>query len=178
MILDIDHSTDVLAGAKNVDIVYIDSALTNLMPVLEELEQGHDYDNICVDNLSELEKCMLTEMGKTGKNGGAPELVHYNRTNFKLVDYIRRFRSLKGNIIFTAWEEINEIIYPTGEKFTRFYPMLTGKTKDNVCGLCNIVAHLKFNEEGRIFQLEETNIEYAKDQVYKRKQCKVKELIQ
>ncbi|MEG1619860.1 MAG: AAA family ATPase [Eubacterium sp.] len=170
LILDIDHSSDVLAGNENIDIVYIDNNLMNFNPVLQELEGGHTYDNICVDNLSELEKCMLTEYGKQGKNDGAPELIHYNRTNFKIVDYVRRFRALPGNTVFTAWEEMSEITYPSGEKYTRFVPMLGKKTKDGVCGLCNMVAHLEYGKES-------SQTAYAKDQVYKRKYCEIGGLI-
>ena len=57
LILDIDHSSDVLAGKDNIDICYIKPDLSNLPETLAELESGacKGYDNIAVDNLSEME---------------------------------------------------------------------------------------------------------------------------
>ena len=178
LLIDIDHSSDVLAGNPNVDIVFIKDDLTNLASTLDELEKGHNYDNICVDNLSELEHGMLTAYGRIGNNDGVPGLQDYGRVNYKLMDYVRRFRGLNGNIIFTAWEIPKEIVAPTGEKYNQFQPDLREKVQHNICGLCNVVGRLKQNEEGeRIIQLTSTKDTYAKDQVNKRKWCNTKEVI-
>lgn len=178
LLIDIDHSSDVLAGNENVDIVFINNDLTNLLPVLDELEKGHNYDNICIDNLSELEHAMLTAYGRAGNNDGVPGLQDYGRVNYKLMDYVRRFRGLNGNIIFTAWEVPKEIVSPTGEKYNQFQPDLRDKVQHNICGLCNVVGRLKQNEEDdRIIQLSSTKDTYAKDQVHKRKWCKTEEVI-
>lgn len=178
LLIDIDHSSDVLIGKENVDIAFIKDDLSNLPEVIEELEAGHDYDNICVDNLSELEHAMLTAYGRVGNNDGIPCLQDYSKVNYKIMDYVRRFRGIKGNIIFTAWEIPKDITAPTGEKYNQFQPDLRDKVQHNVCGLCNVVGRLKMNEEGdRIVQLSSTKDTYAKDQINKRKWCETKEVI-
>lgn len=192
LIIDIDRSSQVLrtkeAVAKidglsqeleNIDIINIGLDINKFIETINWLESGakNNYDLICVDNISELENQMLTEYGKIGKNDGAPEMLHYNRTQFKMVDFVRRFRALGTNVIFTAWEDRQEVIYPSGEKYTQSIPKLSGKSADTICGLCNLVGKIELGKEQRYFQLERTKTTYAKDQIKGRKYCALKDLI-
>lgn len=177
LIIDIDHSSDVLAGNENVDIVKVKN-LEELPKIIDELHRGHEYDNICIDNLTELESAMLDYLGKIGNNGGVPSIKDYGLVNTKLRDYVRNFRSLDGNIIFTAWEVPNKITNTDGTQYVQFVPELREKIRSNICGLCNVVGRLKQNEEGdRIIQLTSSKDTYAKDQVNKRKWCNTEEVI-
>ena len=177
LLIDIDHSSDVLAGNENVDILKIDD-LEELPKALNDLMQGHKYDNICIDNLTELESAMLDYLGQTGNNGGMPSQRDYGLVNIKMRNYVRDFRALKGNIIFTAWEVPNKITDPHGNQYIQFVPDLREKIRNNICGLCNVVGRLKQNEEGeRIIQLTSSKDTYAKDQVNKRKWCKTEEIV-
>ena len=192
LIIDIDRSSQVLRtkeatenieGLKeeleNIDIINIGLDINKFIETINWLETGahKDYDLICVDNISELENQMLTEYGRIGKNDGAPEMLHYNRTQFKMVDFVRRFRAMGTNVIFTAWEDRQEVIYPSGEKYTQSIPKLSGKSADTICGLCNLVAKIEIGKEQRYFQLERTKTTYAKDQIKGRKYCAIKNLI-
>jgi phage nucleotide-binding protein len=192
LILDIDRSSQVLRSRKaqavipglkeavaSVDIVEIGLDMARWVEAVKWLEDGgwRDYALIVVDNMSELEHQMLTEYGRIGKNDGAPELLHYNRVQFKMVDYVRRFRAMGTNTIFTAWEERMDIVQTDGQKYTQLVPRLSGKSMDTVCGLCNVVARLSMGKEQRYFHLERTNTIYAKDQVQGRKHCAIPELI-
>lgn len=192
LIIDIDRSSQVLRtqeainnidGLKekleNIDIINIGLDINKFIEVIKWLENGayKEYDLICVDNISELENQMLTEYGRISKNDGAPELLHYNRTQFKMVDFVRRFRALDTNILFTAWEDRQDVVYPSGEKYTQSIPRLSGKSVDNICGLCNLVAKIEIGKEQRYFQLERTKTTYAKDQIKGRKHCLIKDLI-
>ena len=178
LLIDIDHSSDVLKGNENVDIVYTDRNLENLTGIINELMQGHDYDNICIDNLSELQASMLDYLAKTGNNGGMNSQRDYGLVNVKMREYIRDFRAIKGNIIFTAWEVPDKITAPDGSQFVQYVPDLREKIRNNICGLCNVVGRLKQNEEGeRIIQLTSTKDTYAKDQINKRKWCRTEEVL-
>lgn len=192
LIIDIDKSSQVLRtkealdnieglkeNLENIDIINIGLDINKFVEVIKWLEDGayKNYDLICIDNISELENQMLTEYGRTGKNDGAPEMLHYNRVQFKMVDFVRRFRALDTHKIFTAWEDRQDVVYPSGEKYTQSIPRLSGKSVDNICGLCNVVAKLEIGKEQRYFQLERTKTAYAKDQVKGRKYCLVKDLI-
>lgn len=183
LIIDVDRGTSVLAGQKaDISVVRLDDDLNDLIAVLTKLEKECPFDNVCIDSLSELEKSMLTLYGRLGKNDGAPELAHYNRTQFKIADICRRFRSLNCNVIFTAWETTSDHIHPSGEKYTQANPMLSGKCADTICGLCDIVGRLEISTKddtagNRYVRLEASPVVVAKDRIYKRKFCKTNELI-
>lgn len=183
LIIDVDRGTSVLAGQKSdISVIRLDEELNDLIAVIAKLEKDCPFDNVCIDSLSELEKSMLTLYGREGKNDGAPELVHYNRTQFKIADLCRRFRALNTNVIFTAWESTSDHIHPSGEKYTQARPMLSGKCADTICGLCDIVGRLEISTKddtagNRYIRLEASPVVVAKDRIYKRKFCKTNELI-
>ncbi len=183
LIIDIDKGTSVLAGKSgDISVVRLDEDLNDLFKIIDSLEKECPFDNICIDSLSELERSMLTIYGRLGKNDGAPELAHYNRTQFKIVDICRRFRNLKANIIFTSWETAKDYIHPSGEKYTQSRPMLSGASSDTICGLCDIVGRLEIQSKDgsvgeRYIRLEATPTIVAKDRIFKRKFCKTNELI-
>ncbi len=183
LIIDVDKGTSVLKGNKNdIKIIRLDEDLKELPQIIDQLEKKCDYDNVVIDGLSELEKAMLTIYGRLGKNDGAPEQSHYNKVQFKIIDYCRRFRSLKANIIFTAWEQQVEYISSDGSKFTKAKPLLSGKTSETVCGLCDVVGHLEIsNKEDsknkRYIRLEGTETVIAGDRINKRTYCEIEDLI-
>lgn len=192
LIIDIDRSSQVLRtkeaveridglkeSLENIDIIDIGLDINKFLEVLKWLEDGayKNYELICLDNISELENQMLTEYGRISKNDGAPELLHYNRVQFKIVDYVRRLRVLDTHKIITAWEDRQDVVYPSGEKYTQSIPRLSGKSVDNVCGLCNLVAKIEMGKEQRYFQLERTKTAYAKDQLKGRKYCAISDLL-
>lgn len=182
LIIDVDQGTSVLQGhpnIKNIDIVRLDESLADMKDVLETLEKKCEYNNVCLDSLSELERAQLALLGRTGKNGGAPELGHYNQSNFKLVDLCRRLRALPANVIFTAWLANTEVVSVGGEKYTRAAPMLSGKTADNICGLADIVGELIVSSKDgkRYIRLAAQADLVAKDRIFKREFCEPKDLL-
>ena len=179
LIIDVDRGTSVLRGKENIDIVQLSESLIELREVLTMLQTKCEYDNVCIDSLSELERGMLTVYGREGKNDGVPELAHYNRSQFKIMDYCRLFRALPANILFTAWETVGEIIQPTGEKYSQSRPMLSGKTSDSVCGLCDIVGRITISPKDgeRYVWMEGSQTVVAKDRLFKRKFCKFEEVL-
>lgn len=179
LIIDVDRGADVLIGNDRVDIVRLAPDLKDMKDILEELEQKCEYDNVCLDSLSELERGMLAILGRLGKNGGAPELVHYGQAHFRLLDICRRLRTLPANIIFTAWEEYKEVVALDGTKYTQTRPMLSGKTTENICGLCDIVGELilSLKDGNRYVRLEASPTLVAKDRFFKRQFCTPENLL-
>ena len=178
LIVDVDRGTEVLAGGHaHVDVCRLNEDLSDLPELCKTLEANCPYDFVCIDSLSELEKSMLTVLGRAGKNNGAPELGHYNQTQFKIADYVRRFRALPCSTVFTAWEEPKEVTGSDGTKYQVFRPALSGKTSDIICGLCDTVARIVITPDGkRILQLSATNYSVAKDRIKKREYCGFDEL--
>ena len=136
------------------------------------------YDNIVIDNISELERCLLSDLGAKGKNMGVPSQGNYQQMQFRLVNSLRYMKNLQSNIIMTAWETTDLYTTAEGQQFNRSYPQLNGKILNNIAGLCDVVAKLTFNADGeRGFVLMPTNSIFAKNQLDSRKGCLQHELI-
>ena len=179
LIVDVDKGTNVLIGNENVDVLRLSKGADELRQVINELNVKCDYDNVCIDSLSELEGSMLSELGCKGRNNGVPELGDYNRTDCFLIDWCREARNINANIFFTAWEKYTDLYLPSGEKVTAVRPMLRDKNIERVCGLCDIVGRIEVNRETgeRIVWLEGTSRKIAKDRIFKRQACKFEEVI-
>ena len=137
-----------------------------------------EYENICVDNISELERCILSDLGRQGKNKGVPAQADYQYMQFKVMDSLRFMKSLGLNVIWTAWETTEDYVTLDGTCYTRSYPKISKKIVDNVCGLCEIVGKIIVNKDGeRGVVMEATQNIYAKNQIDTRKICNVKEFI-
>ena len=176
LIVDVEGGTSVLKDTgSDADIAMLGDAQGGIKEIYDSLAKDCPYDNVCIDSLSELERWMLTLLGRDGKNNGAPELSHYGQVSFKIADYVRLFRSLPANVIFTAWELLGEVISSSA-------PMLTGKTPDNICGLCDIVGQIVISSKDetrgqRFIKLSSDMSTVAKDRIRKREYCKFEELI-
>lgn len=182
LVLDVDRTSKVLKGCKNIDIVQVDNIGTwdfweKLIIELYENYKGK-YDNVCVDNVSELERCILSDLGSKGKNKGVPSQGDYQYMQFRLVNSLRYMKNLGCNIIWTAWETTDLYTTAEGQQYNRSYPQINGKILNNVLGLCDVVGRLMINGEGkRGFALTATNSTFAKNQLDDRKGCLQNELI-
>lgn len=182
LVLDVDRTTKVLRGCKNIDIVEVDNINTwdfweKLIIELYKNYRGK-YDNIAVDNVSELERCILSDLGSKGKNKGVPSQGDYQYMQFRMVNSLRYMKNLDMNIIWTAWESTDLYTTAEGQQFNRSYPQINHKIMNNVLGLCDVVAKLMINGEGnRGFVMSATNSIYAKNQLDDRKGCLQHELI-
>lgn len=178
LIIDIDRGTSVLRDNENVDVVRLSENLRDMKDILAELQSKCEYDNVCLDSLSELERAMLAYYGRMGRNDGVPDMGSYQRVDFKIIDCCRQFRALPCNIFFTAWEAQKEITATSGEKYSQARPMLRDKNTDNVCGLCDLVGQIIMDKDGnRFLRLEGSMNAIAKDRLFKRKFCKFDEVL-
>ena len=182
LVLDVDRTSHVLNGCENIDIVYVDNKNTwdfwgNLV---KELTENHkdQYDNVVIDNVSELERCLLSDLGSKGKNKGVPSQGDYQYMQFRIVNSLRYLKNMNARIVMTAWETDDLYIDSSGQQFNRSYPQINKKILNNVMGLCDVVGRLSINNEGqRGFILSATNSTYAKNQLDDRKGCLQDELI-
>lgn len=192
LILDVDRTIatslgkgEIVKDISRIDIRQVDNVHTwsDWESVLKELadmkKNGKlDYENIVVDNISELERCILSDLGSQGKNKGVPAQADYQYMQFKLVNSLRFMKSLGVNVIWTAWETYENYTHPDGTQYTRSYPKISAKIVDNICGLCDIVGKIVAKPDGtRGIMLEATQNVYAKNQIDSRKGCLVEEFI-
>ena len=183
LVLDVDRTSRVLKGCENIDILKVDNINTwdYWEALLLELEKNYKgkYDNIVVDNISELERCILSDLGSRGKNKGVPAQGDYQYMQFRMVNSLRYMKNLDANIIWTAWETTDLYTTAEGHQYNRSYPQINGKILNNILGLCDLVGKMLVDSEGRRgFQLTATNSVFAKNQIDDRKGCLQEELIE
>ncbi|EOX1538984.1 AAA family ATPase, partial [Listeria monocytogenes] len=131
-----------------------------------------------IDNISELERSILAQLGKEGKNNRVPSMANYQQMQFMMIDAIRYLKSFGKNILITAWETSDQWQTPEGQIYNRSYPQISNKILTNAMGLCDVVARLIYDseEEKRGFILQPTNAVFAKNQIDSRKGCKQEDL--
>ena len=193
LILDIDRTfvptmskREVIHDFDRIEVWKVDNINTweDWQAKLDKLSELKDagkleWENICVDNISELERCILSDLGSKGKNKGVPAQADYQYMQFKLVNSLRFLKSLGVNIFLTAWEITEQFQNPDGSYYSRNYPRCSAKIVDNICGLCDVVGKISVNKDGvRGIILEATQNTYAKNQRDTRKFCLVNEFLQ
>lgn len=195
LVLDVDRTIvrtlekkEVVKDTSKILIQEIDNVntfddWTEVLKQITEMQksgmlQELNIKTIAVDNISELERCILSDLGSKGKNKGVPAMADYQYMQFKLVNSLRYMKSWGVNVIWTAWETVEDFTHPDGTRYSRLYPKISAKILDNICGLCDIVGKILINKEGQHgILLEATQNIYAKNQIDSRKACKVEEFI-
>ena len=175
-----NRSKQVDKDTKEVTVKGTFEAWTELLTELGKLAEAGklDYDNICVDNISELERCILSDLGAQGKNKGVPAQADYQYMQFKLVNSLRYMKSWGKNIFWTAWETIEPFHNADGTSYSRRYPKISAKIVDNICGLCDVVGRIQVGKDGsRGIILDATANAYAKNQIDSRKACAVEKFV-
>ena len=131
------------------------------------------YDNIIVDNISDIFDLAILEFDASGKFKDMRQA--YQIVYQELKRLARKAAQVDCNVIFTAWTDLQEITLPDGTKAVRTQPKLPNKILDNFLGLTQIVAYIntaeKDGKKAWYYVLEGRPTMYAKDQLYCRKSC-------
>lgn len=170
-------NTDKLLVTE-VDNIKTFESWTNMLKneITQDFLKENDIHTVAVDNISELERCILSDLGAQGKNKGVPAMSDYQYMQFKLVNSLRHMKSWGVNIVWTAWETVEPFTMPDGTQYSRCVPKISTKIVDNICGLCDVVGKIMVNKEGvHGIILEATQNIYAKNQIDSRKGCRVEE---
>lgn len=187
LVIDIDKSSIVLAGNENIDIVQVDTRniWNEWTDIVKELLQGaaDSYDTIVVDNVSELFRATLANLGRLGTNDRIPSPKDYQKVDFTLLDSLRALKKTNKRLVFTAWETTDQVTEENGQVFNRAFPDVRKSVLNNFMGLCDVVARLttRKDAEGNIirgFLLTPSPSIYAKNRLDDRKGCRVEELVQ
>lgn len=132
------------------------------------------YDNIILDNLSDLLDMWLLELDESGKFKDFRQAYQLVYQSLKRLS--RESTTLDCNTIFTAWSDNIEITLPNGEIAIRLQPKIPAKILDNVCGLMNVVGYINTAIDGEgnkrwYYVTEGSPTLMAKDQIACRKSC-------
>lgn len=192
LVLDIDRTItrtlakkEVVKDTSKILVQEIDNVHTfdawtkTLTEITPEWLAENNIKTVAVDNVSELERCILSDLGSQGKNKGVPAMADYQYMQYKLVNSLRYMKSWGVNLIWTAWETVEPFTHPSGSQYSRIVPKIASKIVDNICGLCDIVGWIGVNKEGEHhILLKATENIHAKNQVDCRDECRVEDFIQ
>lgn len=173
----IDKTEYPLKGNENIDILDFDThnAWEDWSKLIKWLASADlsEYDNLVFDNVSELFRSMLGNLGREGKNNRVPEMRHYQQIDFFIIDSIRFINSLNKRVVYLAWETTDEFRTEGGQIFNRTFPDMRDKILNNFMGLTQVVGKLAINPrtKKRGFILEPSNSVFAKNQIDSRSFC-------
>lgn len=177
-IVQIENRSKVVRDGQTIISGTFDAWTQALLDITPEFLKENDIKTVAVDNISELERCILSDLGAQGKNKGVPAMADYQYMQFKLVNSLRHMKSWGVNVVWTAWETVADFTHPDGTQYSRLFPKISNKILDNICGLCDVVGRIMINKDGQHgILLEATQNIYAKNQIDSRKGCPVEEFI-
>lgn len=173
----IDKTQYPLKGNENIDILEFDTHRAweqwNELIKWFNANDLSKYDNLVFDNVSELFRSMLGNLGREGKNNRVPEMRHYQQIDFFIIDSLRFIQTLNKRVVYLAWETTDEFITEAGQTFNRSFPDIRKTILNNFMGLCQVVGKLAINQRTstRGFVLQPSNSMFAKNQLDQREFC-------
>jgi len=170
-----DNSSIVLQNFERPNLVVKNvSTVKDFVDSYQEGYTSKKYDNIILDNLSDLIDMWLLELDASGKFKDFRQAYQLVYQSLKRLS--RESTMLDCNTIFTAWSDNFDVTLPTGEVVTRLQPKVPAKILDNICGLMNVVAYIntatdKDGNKRWYYVTEGKPTLMAKDQIACRKSC-------
>ena len=177
------HLLETKFKRNNLDIQVVEhwikngKTMHNDTCLKEQFDKAVDskmYDNIIVDNLSDIVELATNEYRIDGTFNDIRQA--YQSVYIDLKQMVRKAGQLDCNVIFTAWEEMYETTQPDGTVANCVRPQLPAKIINNICGLCNVVARIQKTKDEWVYLLQEQPTVMAKDQIADRQWCRPEEL--
>lgn len=175
LLISSDNSAIVLKNFKRPNLTVKEAkSFKEFVDYFEEATANKQFDNIIVDCLTDLIDAYIVEIRENGFSGDIRQ--HYLAIYTKVKFLVRKAAFCDTNVVFSCWEDIETVTLPSGEMVNRVSPMLPAKIKQQVCGLCNIVAYVtsavdKQGNKQWFYITEGKPTVMAKDQIYLRKSC-------
>ena len=181
LVLDLDGSSRVLAGLKNVDIISFnrEEPIQSMKEFLNESKNLiNGYNTLVIDNLTAFEKDWFVARGLNSKNGIRNEIQDYGDYTNYFLRLISKIYSLPINIYATAWESKRDVDLEDGTKLTEYIPDVRNQVLNQLLGLTDVVGRIQVNPatHGRGAILEGSDGVYAKNRLDERIACKIEDL--
>ena len=141
LLLSSDNSAVVLNNFKRENLTV--KPVATFKDYLEEFEKAttsKQYDTIITDCLTDLIDGFIVECRENKAFNDIRQAYMLVYTKVKAL--ARKAAYCGTDCIFNCWEDVEEITTPSGEVKNRFSPMLPAKIKQQVCGLCNVIAYV------------------------------------
>lgn len=181
-LLSLDKSFERVKFWQGNDDIWVldpDKPIEDLIDFYEYFDPTQ-YDNLVIDNISNLQKLFFVEKAKETKTGLANKISDYNEWNTYLIRFIASVFKWNINILVTTWEAQNKITDPSGQEFMQYGPDIRDNPRDYLMGNCDVVGRMiqspKTGERGVILQGSIDT--YAKNRLDNRTATKVNEFFQ
>lgn len=175
LLLSSDNSAVVLKrfDRPNLEVKVVKS-FKEYIEEFDKATESKNYDNIITDCLTDIIDAFIVECRESGKFGDVRQAYMLAYTKIKAL--VRRAAYCDTHCVFNCWEDVESTTLATGEIGVHRSPMLPAKIKQQICGLCNIIAYVTTatdkNGNKRWFYLLEGNPTLmCKDQLFIRKNC-------
>jgi phage nucleotide-binding protein len=175
LLLSSDNSARVLRNfdRPNLTIKPVKS-FKEFVDSFNEATSQKKFDNIIVDCLTDIIDAYIVEVRVKGFSGDIRQ--YYLNVYTTVKDLVRNAAYCETNVVFNCWEDMFEKTLPSGEIVNYIAPAIPAKIRNNVCGLCNIVAYVttandKQGNKQWYYITEGSPALMAKDQLYMRKNC-------
>jgi phage nucleotide-binding protein len=178
-LLSLDDSFHRIKVWQNKPIWAIDpeKPIEDLTEFVREFKP-EEYDNLVIDNVSNLQKLWFIEKARDSKTGLDNKIQHYGEFTNWLIRLISKLFSYNINIFVTAWEKQVKVTDPSGQEFEQYAPDLRDSARDYLMGNCDLVGRMiqkpQSGERGIILQGSIDT--YAKNRLDDRRGCKANEL--
>lgn len=175
LLLSSDNSAIVLKhfNRKNLTVKEAKS-FKEYIELFDDATASKQYDTVITDCLTDIIDGFIVECRESGKFQDVRQAYMLAYTKIKAL--VRRAAYCGTDCIFNCWEDTEEISLPSGEIANRLSPMLPAKIKQQVCGLCNVIAYVttavgKDGNKRWYYITEGSPALMAKDQLACRKNC-------
>jgi phage nucleotide-binding protein len=141
LLLSSDNSAVVLNNFKREDLTV--KPVATFKEYLDEFEKAttsKQYDTIITDCLTDIIDGFIVECRENKAFNDIRQAYMLVYTKVKAL--ARKAAYCGTDCIFNCWEDVEEITTPSGEIKNRLSPMLPSKIKQQVCGLCNVIAYV------------------------------------
>lgn len=171
------HRIDFWKGKNDIWSIDPQEPITDLNEFTTTFKP-EEYDNLVIDNVSNLQKLFFVERARKTKSGLDNKQSDYGEWNTYLTRLIAYVFKWNINILVTAWEAQNKVTDPSGQEFMQYGPDIRYSPRDYIMGNCDVVARMvqkpQTGERGLIMQGSIDT--YAKNRLDDRKGCKAEEL--
>lgn len=175
LLLSSDNSAIVLKHFDRPDLTVKEAkTFAEYIALFDAATTSKQYDTVITDCLTDIIDCFIVECRESGKFQDIRQAYMMAYTKIKAL--VRRAAHCGTDCIFNCWEDSEELSLPSGEIANRLSPMLPAKIKQQVCGLCNVIAYVTtaVDKEGKkrwYYVTEGGPALMAKDQLACRKNC-------